>query len=80
MSRYENMGHREELRLRVKVIESEIESHRESIRHCLPLAGEIAEIKSEYVMHLAIKLNERVQEWRGVMRKIEILERELGPM
>ena len=29
-------------------------------------------------MMLAIKLNERVQELRGVRRKIEVLERELG--
>ena len=29
-------------------------------------------------MMLAIKLNERVQELRGVRRKISVLERELG--
>lgn len=78
MGRYENMGQREELRIRARTIEAEIESHSESIRQSLPLTAEPLEIKSEYVMHLAIKLNERVQELKGVMRKIGILERDLG--
>ena len=50
----------------------------DSIRAALPLTGEPEDIDGEYVMMLAIKLNERVQELRGVRRKISVLERELG--
>ena len=78
MSRLEELGHREELRTRRKIIEAEITSHADSIRAALPLAGDPEDIDGEYVMMLAIKLNERVQELRGVRRKIDVLERELG--
>ena len=78
MSRREELGHREELRTRRKIIEAEIASHSDSIRAALPLAGEPEDIDGEYVLMLAIKLSERVQELRGVNRKIEVLERELG--
>lgn len=78
MSRSENLGHREELRIRKKAIEAEMQSHAESIRHCLPLTLEPIELNSEYLMHLAIKLNELKQELQGVVRKIDILERDLG--
>ena len=76
MSRLEEMGQREELRTRRKIIAAEITSHCDSIRHALPLVGE--DIDGEYVMALGIKINERVQELRGVIRKIEVLERNLG--
>lgn len=78
MSRLEEMGHREELRIRSKSISAEITSHCDSIRAALPITGEPEEIDGEYVMMLSIKLNERVQELRGVKRKIDVLERELG--
>ncbi len=78
MSRAERIGQREELRIRRKSIEAEISSHCDSIRHALPLVGDLAEIDSEYVMTLGIKLNELVQELRGVNRNISILERDLG--
>lgn len=78
MSRAENLGQREELRMRRKAIEDEIQSHVESVRNCLPLTLEPSELKSEYLMHLAIKLNELKQELSGVIRKIDILERDLG--
>ena len=78
MSRHENMGQREELRIRRKAIESEIQSHIDSIRHCLPLTIEPVEVNSEYLMHLAIRLNQLKTELLGVVRKIEILERDLG--
>ena len=51
---------------------------RRSIRDVLPLTADAADIDSEYVVRLAIKLNERVQELRGVNKKIAILEREFG--
>lgn len=76
--RLENIGKREELRRRRGIIEAEALSHRDSIRAALPLTGEAEEIDGEYVMSLAISLNEKVQELKGVNRKIAILERELG--
>ena len=78
MSRTENLGHREELRIRRKAIEAEIRSHIESMRCCLPPIIEPVELQSEYLMHLAIKLNGLKEELCGVIRKIEILERDLG--
>lgn len=78
MSRAENLGQREELRIRRKSIEAEINSHCESIRHSLPLTAEPLEIETEYIMRLSIRLNELKQELKGVARKIEILERDLG--
>lgn len=78
MSRLEEMGQREELRTRRKIIAVEITSHCDSIRHALPLVGDPEDIDGEYVMALGIKINERVQELRGVIRKIEVLERNLG--
>ncbi|MDE5832032.1 MAG: hypothetical protein K2H64_03455 [Desulfovibrio sp.] len=78
MSRTENLGHREELRIRRKAIEAEIRSHAESMRCCLPLIFEPVDLQSEYLMHLAIKLNGLKEELTGVIRKIEILERDLG--
>lgn len=78
MSRLEEMGQREELRTRRKIIAAEIASHRDSLRHSLPPTGEPEDIDGEYVMALGIKLNERVEELRGVMRKIAVLERNLG--
>lgn len=44
MSRLEEMGHREELRTRRKIIEAEISSHSDSIRAALPLTGEPEDI------------------------------------
>lgn len=78
MSRLEEMGQREELRTRRKIIAAEIASHRDSLRHALPPAGEPEDIDGEYVMALGIKLNELVAELRGVIRKIAVLERDLG--
>ena len=73
MSRLEEMGQREELRTRRKIIAAEITSHCDSIRHALPLVGDPEDIDGEYVMALGIKINVR-----GVIRKIEVLERNLG--
>ncbi|WP_297826424.1 hypothetical protein [uncultured Desulfovibrio sp.] len=78
MSRAENLGQREELRIRRKSIEAEIISHCESIRHSLPLTAEPMEIDSKYIMRLSIRIDELKHELKGVVRKIEILERDLG--
>lgn len=76
--RAESLGQREELRNRRIIIEAEVQSHRDSLRAALPITAEAADIASEYVMRLAISLNEKVQELRGVNRKIAILEQHLG--
>ncbi len=78
MMRREFMGQREELRLRRKGIEMELKSHTDSLRHCLPLVGDLADLEGEYIMSLGIKINELVQELRGVQREIGILGRNLG--
>ncbi|MDE6735292.1 MAG: hypothetical protein K2J64_07505 [Desulfovibrio sp.] len=78
MSRAENLGMREELRVRRKSIEAEINSHCESIRHSLPLTVEPVDIDTEYIMRLSIKLNDLRIELAGVVRNINILERDLG--
>ena len=78
MMRTEYMGQREELRLRRKGIEAELKSHTDSLRHCLPLIGDLADLEGEYIMSLGIKINQLVQELRGVKREIGILERNLG--
>ena len=76
--RAEYMRQREDLLLRRRNIETEVRSHRDSIRAALPLAGDAQDIEGEYVMRLAITMNERLAALRGVNRKIAILERELG--
>ena len=76
--RAESLGQREELRRRRDIIETEVKSHRDSLRAALPITADAADIESEYVMRLAISLNEKVQELRGVNRKIAILEQHLG--
>lgn len=78
MSRQDEIGQREELRIRRRSIEAEVSNTRDAIRDVLPLTADAADINSEYVVRLAIKLNERVQELRGVNKKIAILEREFG--
>ena len=77
MSRQDEIGQREELRIRRRSIEAEVSNTRDAIRD-VPLTADAADIDSEYVVRLAIKLNERVQELRGVNKKIAILEREFG--
>lgn len=78
MMRTEYLGQREELRLRRKSIEAELKSHTESLRHCLPLIGSLADLEGEYIMTLGIKISHLVTELRGVNAEIAILERNLG--
>lgn len=76
--RTENIGRRETLRHIAKRLEAEAASHRDSLRAALPVAGEPADIDGDYVLSLAVSLNEKVRELRGVNKKIAILDRELG--
>ena len=77
MNRMERKGQCGELRIRRKNIEAEITSHKDSILASLPPIGKLEDIDGEYVMMLAIKIHELVQELRKVNRNIEILERDL---
>lgn len=76
--RLENIGQRETLRHQKKRLVAEAMSHRDSIRAALSVTAEPHEIDGEYVMALAVSLNESLTELRGVDRKISILDRELG--
>ena len=76
--RREQMGERQELLIRRQNIEAEVCSHRDSIRAALSPVEDAVEIKGEYVMHLAIALNELLIERKGVNRKIATLEEMLG--
>ncbi len=75
--RNENIGRRETLRRTQKTLLAEIRSHRESIRAALPVGGEENDIDGDYLISLAVGINERLAELRGVMQKITILDREL---
>lgn len=78
MSRLEEIGQREELRRRRKIIEAEIQSHRDSLLSALSIIHPLEELQGEYIAVLGVKLNERLMELDGVNRRIAILSRELG--
>lgn len=78
MSRLEEMGQREELRTRRKIIAAEVQSHRDSLLSALSIIHPIDELEGEYISALGIKLNERLMELKGVDKRIGILSRELG--
>ena len=68
---------REELRLRRKAIDADISSRRASLLAALSLARRNASLQGEYIMSLAISLNELLVELKGVEEQIDILSREL---
>ena len=76
--RMENIGQRESLRHVRKRLEAEAASHRDSLRAALPIVGDVAAIDGEYVLSLAVALNEKTTELHGVNQKLAILDRELG--
>lgn len=78
MSRLEEIGQREELRRRRKIIEAEIQSHRDSLLSAPSIIHPLEELQGEYIAALGVKLNERLMELDGVNRRIAILSRELG--
>lgn len=75
--RRENMGHREDLRARRKIVAAEILSHKDSIRAAIPAVAEAEEIDAEHVLNLALAMKESRDELAGLDRKIAILTREL---
>lgn len=68
---------REELRLRRKSIDADITSRRSDLLAALSLTRRNESLQGEYIMSLAIGLNELLVELKGVDDQIEILSREL---
>lgn len=75
--RRENIGHREDLRARRKIVAAEVNSCRDSIRSALPAVGDPEDILGDHVLNLALALKEKCDELSGLDRKIIILTREL---
>lgn len=76
--RLENLGVRHDLMRQRKNVEAEARSHRDSMRATMPMAGDVVLIDGDYVVQLAIALNEKLEELKGICKKLEILNRELG--
>lgn len=76
--RREYIGEREELRLRCKRVAVEVDSHRDSLRAALPLTAEHDALDGDHIVVLALALKERLEELRGLDRKVAILTREIG--
>lgn len=68
---------REELRLRRKAIDADITAKRQSLQGALSLTRQNASLQGEYIISLAINLNELLLELKGVDEQIQILSREL---
>lgn len=78
MSRQEFLGERESLRVKRKAIVAEVQSHRDSLLSSLSILHEPDELDGEYIAVLGVKLSERLLELKGVNKKIDVLNRELG--
>lgn len=78
MSRQEYLGERESLRVQRKAIVAEVQSHRDSLLSALSILHEPEELDGEYIAVLGVKLSERLLELKGVDKKIDVLNRELG--
>ena len=78
MSYFENVGQLEDLRKRRELVVTQMQSHRESLRNALPIIGEVEDINGDYIVQLAISLNERKNELVGYDKKIVVLSRETG--
>lgn len=68
---------REELLLRRKAIDADISSRREHLQAALSLVRPNSSLQGEYIMSMAISLNELLIELKGVDEQIGILSREL---
>lgn len=67
----------EELKLRRRSIDADVTSRRTSLAAALSLTRKNDELPGEYIMTLAIRLNELLLELKGVDEQITILSREL---
>ena len=68
---------REELLLRKKSIDADISTRRTNLLAALSLTRPNSSLQGEYIMSMAINLNELLIELKGVEEQIEILSREL---
>lgn len=68
---------REELRMRRKSIDADISSRRADLLAALSLTRQNVSLQGDYIVSLAIKLNELLLELKGVDDQIDILSREL---
>lgn len=68
---------REELRLRKQAIDADISARRESMLAALSLTRKNEALQGEYIMSMAIALNELLIELKGVNGQIDVLSREL---
>lgn len=68
---------RDELRIRRKAIENDINSRRQSLLAALSLTRPASSLQGEYIMSLGIALNELLIELNGVNEQICILSQEL---
>ncbi|WP_302148607.1 hypothetical protein [uncultured Desulfovibrio sp.] len=75
--RHAKIGQREDYRVRLKCVETEICALRDSLRAALPLTADAGELAGDHVVTLAITLNERLAELKGLARKVDILTRDL---
>lgn len=75
--RADNIGQRESLKHIRKRLEAELLSHRDSMRAALPLGGELTDIDCDYILSLALAVQNKLVELRGVNAKIAILTREI---
>lgn len=67
----------EELLLRKKSIDADISTRRTNLLAALSLTRPNSSLQGEYIMSMAINLNELLIELKGVEEQIEILSREL---
>jgi hypothetical protein len=75
--RRENIGHREDLRTRRKIVAAEITAARDSLRAALPLVSDPEQLDGDHVLSLALAMKERLTELHGLDNKIAILTRAL---
>ena len=68
---------REELLLRKKSIDADISTRRPNLLAALSLPRPNSSLQGEYIISMAINLNELLIELKGVEEQIEILSREL---
>ena len=73
MSRLVEMGQREELRTRRKIIAAEVQSHRDSLLSALSIIHPIDELEGEYIAALGIKMNNLLIELKVISKRIVIL-------
>lgn len=74
--RHAKIGEREDYRVRLKCVETEICALRDSLRAAAADGGRLG-TGGDHVVTLAITLNERLAELKGLARKVDILTRDL---